>query len=158
MINRAVEVVARRRRDSAPLRTARLKRSSPPEDAPLHLTYYYNMPHIFGRVVDASNGKPIISAEATLWVNDKMSVPAEPGWRNPYMTHEQTRGYFSFWPQAELGESESLRVEMRIAFAHGLYKPLSYKKSVKISGEFFVHDYIRSDKLLDIGTLSLEPS
>jgi len=28
---------------------------------------------------------------------------------------------------------------------------------VKVPGEFFVHDYIRGDKLLDIGTLALEP-
>jgi hypothetical protein len=158
LINHAVEVVVRRRRDNAPSRAARLPPSSSAEDVPLHLTYFYNMPHIFGRVVDAGDGKPIISAEATLWVNDKMSVPAEPGWRNPYMTNEQTRGYFSFWPQVELGESESLRVEMRIGFAHGGYKPFLYKKNVKVAGDFFVHDYIRGDKLLDIGTLSLEPS
>ena len=47
---------------------------------------------------------------------------------------------------------------MRIGFAHGGYKPFLYKKSVKVAGEFFVQDYIRGDKLLDIGTLSLEPS
>ena len=158
LINHAVEVVARRRRDNVPSRAARLPLSSSAEDAPLHLTYFYNMPHIFGRVVDAGDGKPIISAQATLWVNNTISVPAEPGWRNPYMTNEQTRGYFSFWPQVELGESESLRVDMRIGFAHDGHKPFLYKKSVKVAGDFFVHDYIRGDKLLDIGTLSLEPS
>ena len=108
--------------------------------------------------MDADDGKPIISAEATLWINDKMSVPAEPGWRNPYQTNEQTRGYFSFWPQVEMGESESLRVEMRIGFAHGRYKPFTFKKNVKVSGEFFVQDYIRGDKLLDVGSLPLEPA
>jgi competence protein ComFB len=158
LINRAVEVVARRRRDNLPARAARLQSSASLEEVPLHLTYFYNMPHIFGRVVDADDGKPIISAEATLWINDKMSVPAEPGWRNPYQTNEQTRGYFSFWPQVEMGESESLRVEMRIGFAHGHYKPFTFKKNVKVSGEFFVQDYIRGDKLLDIGSLPLEPA
>jgi hypothetical protein len=123
----------------------------------MHLTYFYNMPHIFGRIVDAGDKKPVISAEATLWINDKVSVPAEPGWRNPYMTNEQTRGYFSFWPAVEMGESDSYRVEMRIGFAHDAYKPLTFKKTVKITGEFFVHDYIRGDKLLDIGTLTLDP-
>jgi hypothetical protein len=157
LINRAVEVVAKRRREVSPARAARAQPANNLEDVPLQLTYFYNMPHIFGRIVDAASGRPVISAEATLWINDKVSVPAEPGWRNPYMTNEQTRGYFSFWPQVEMGESDSYRAEMRIGFAHGGYQPFTFKKTVKVGGEFFVQDYIRSDKLLDIGTLSLRP-
>ena len=53
LVNRAVEVVAKRRRDTQPARAARLPAASAREDVPLHLTYFYNMPHIFGRVVDA---------------------------------------------------------------------------------------------------------
>lgn len=157
LVNRAIEVVARRRRDHEPRAAARAAFTEPLEDVPLHLTYFYNMPHIFGRIVDAGDGRPVIAAEATLWVNDNVSVPAEPGWRNPYLTNEQTKGYFSFWPQAEMGESECLRVELRIGFDHREYRPFSFKKNVKVPGEFFVHDYIRGDKLLDIGTLTLEP-
>ena len=155
LVNRAVEVVARRRRDNQKQPARR-----PAEalgDAPLRLTYFYNMPHIFGRIIDARNGSPVISAEATLWINDKVSVPAEPGWQNPTRTNEQTRGYFSFWPQAEMGESECLRVELRISLDHGSYKPLTCHRSVKVPGEFFVQDYIRGDKLLDVGTIALEP-
>jgi len=114
------------------------------------------MPHIFGRVVDAASGTPIIAAEATLWINDRVSVPAEAGWRNPYTTNEQTKGYFSFWPQVEMGEAENLRVELRIGFARDGYQPFVFRKTVKVPGEFFVHDYIRGDKLLDVGSLSLE--
>jgi competence protein ComFB len=158
LINRAVEVVAKRRRETSPGRTARARKTEAAEDAPLQLTYFYNMPHIFGRVVDAESGRPVISAEATLWINDQISVPAEPGWRNPYMTNEPTKGYFSFWPQVEMGESDSYRAEMRIGFAHGRYQPFTFRKTVKVGGEFFVQDYIRGDKLLDIGTLSLEPA
>jgi hypothetical protein len=157
LVNRAIEVVAKRRRDHAPRRAARAAPAETLEDVPLHLTYFYNMPHIFGRIVDARDGRPVIAAEATLWINDSVSVPAEPGWRNPYLTNEQTRGYFSFWPQAEMGESDCLRVEMRIGLDHREYRPFIFKKSVKVPGEFFVHDYIRGDKLLDIGTLALEP-
>jgi competence protein ComFB len=156
LINRAVDVVVRRRRDNGPVRPAR--RSKPADDADLHLTYFYNMPHIFGRIVDAGDGAPVIAAEATLWINERVSVPAEPGWRNPYTTNEQTKGYFSFWPQVEMGETEAIRVEMRIAFEHGGYAPFTFRKTVKVPGDFFVHDYIRGDKLLDIGTLSLQPS
>jgi hypothetical protein len=158
LINRAVEVVAKRRRDVVPTRAERARPAESLEDVPLQLTYFYNMPHIFGRVVDGQDGKPVIAAEATLWINEKLSVPAEPGWRNPYRTNEPTKGYFSFWPQVEMGEGDSYRAEVRIGFAHGSYRPFTFKKSVKVTGELFVHDYIRGDKLLDIGTLTLAPA
>ena len=155
LVNKAVDVVAKRRRDT-PVATARREAPALLEDAALQLTYFYNMPHIFGRVIDAADGAPVIAAEATLWINDRVSVPAEAGWRNPYMTNEQTRGYFSFWPQVEMGEAENLRVEMRIGFARDGYQPYVFRKIMKVPGEFFVHDYIRGDKLLDVGSLSLE--
>lgn len=158
IINRAVEVVARRRHSAAPARRKPTAAAETEEGVPLRLTYFYNMPHIFGRVIDAANGTPVIAAEATLWINDRVSVPAEAGWRNPYMTNEQTKGYFSFWPQVEMGESENLRVEMRIGFERDGYQPFLFRKIMKVPGEFFVHDYIRGDKLLDIGSLSLERS
>ncbi len=158
LVNRAVDVVARRRHESAPRRAAAQPRRPELEAAPLRLTYFYNMPHIFGRVVDAESGKPLISAEATLWINDRVSVPAESGWHNPCTTNEQTRGYFSFWPQVETGESDSMRVEMRIGFAHEGHRPFTLRKTVKVPGELFVHDYIRSDKLLDLGNLALQRS
>ena len=157
LVNRAVEVVGRRRRDTQKQPVRRPPEVESLEDVPLRLTYFYNMPHIFGRIVDARDGRPVISARATLWINDKVSVPAEPGWQNPYRTNEQTRGYFSFWPQAEMGDTDSLKVDMRISLDHGGYKPLTFRRSVKVPGEFFVRDYIRGDKLLDIGTIPLEP-
>lgn len=156
LVNRAAEVVARRRRDGAARPAPRASRESP-GDAAARITYFYNMPHIFGRIVDARDGSPVIAAEATLWINDEVSVPAEPGWQNPTRTNEQTRGYFSFWPRAEMGESESMRVDMRISLDHGSYKPLTLRRVVKVPGEFFVQDCIRGDKLLDVGTLPLEP-
>jgi len=155
LINKAIDVVARRRHSSEPLKTPRGQVHQDGDES-LQLTYFYNMPHIFGRVIDAANRTPIIAAEATLWVNGEVAVPAESGWRNPYTTNEQTKGYFSFWPQVEMGDEDSLRVKLRIAFAHEAYRPFIFRKTVKVPGEFFVHDYIRSDKLLDIGTLALE--
>lgn len=156
LVNHAVDVVGRRRHENAPAKKP--PRSSSADDADLRLTYFYNMPHIFGRIVDAGDGKPVIAAEATLWINERVSVQAEPGWRNPYTTNEQTKGYFSFWPRVEVGETEALRIEMRIAFAHGGYAPFTFRKSMKVPGDFFVHDYIRGDKLLDLGTLPLQPA
>jgi hypothetical protein len=154
IINRGIDIVARRRHAEADGAKAKVAGGA---DGEAVLTYFYNMPHIFGRIVDARDGRPVISAQATLWINEKVSVPAEPGWQNPYRTNEQTRGYFSFWPQAEMGATDSLKVDMRISLDHGAYKPLTFRRSVKVPGEFFVHDYIRGDKLLDIGTIPLEP-
>jgi len=156
LVNRAVDVVARRRREGT--RSRPRARTVFLKDMDLHLTYFYNMPHIFGRIVDADSGKPVIAAQATLWINDRVSVPADPGWSNPYTTNEQTKGYFSFWPQVEMGEAESTRVDLRIAFEHGGHSPFTLKKSLKLTGDFFVHDYIRADKLLDLGTLPLQPA
>ncbi|MGA2761831.1 MAG: late competence development ComFB family protein [Spirochaetia bacterium] len=157
LVNRAVEVVARRRRNGFPAHPRRPEATEASDDE-ARLTYFYNMPHIFGRIVDAGDGRPVISAEATLWINDKMAVPAETGWRNPCFTNEQTGGYFSFWPAVETGESDSMRIQMRIAFEHDGHQPLSFRKTMKVPGEFFVYDYIRGDKLLDVGTLSMQPS
>jgi len=157
LVNKAIDVVARRRQ-GVPQPIVRKKTVDVLDDTPMNLTYFYNMPHIFGRVVDAQSGSPVIAAQATLWINDHVSVPAEAGWRNPYTTNEQTKGYFSFWPQVEMGEADSFKVDMRIGFSHGSHKSLTFHKILKVPGEFFVHDYIRGDKLLDLGTLPLDPA
>jgi len=155
IINRGIDIVARRRHEHAAATKARTAAGA--AGGPI-LGYYYNMPHIFGRLVDARTGSPVVEANATLWVNGRLSVPAEPGWRNPYQTSEQTKGYFSFWPQAEAGDAESLKVELRIGFDHREHQPWTLKKKLSVPGDFFVHDYIRSDKLLDLGTLTLDPA
>ncbi len=152
LVNRGIEVVGKRRHDGSPgRRSGAVPRRSP-------LTYFYNMPHIFGRIVDARDGAPVISAKATLWINDKVAAPAESGWRNPYLTNEHTRGYFSFWPKVATGEADSERFQVKIGFSHDRYEPLTYHKNVKVPGEFFVYDYIRGDKLLDVGTLAMQPA
>ncbi len=157
LVNHAVDVVARRRHGVGAARAARARAAAAGDaEAPARLAYFYNMPHIFGRIVDAETGTPVIAAEATLWINERLSVPAETGWHNPYTTNEQTRGYFSFWPQVESGEAESLRVDMRIGLQHPGHRPYVFHKVMKVTGEFFVHDYIRGDKLLDLGNLALE--
>ena len=155
IINRAIDIVAKRRHEHAASTKARAAAGAAEEAA---LGFFYNMPHIFGRVVDALTGSPVVEANATLWVNGQLSVPAEPGWHNPYQTSEQTKGYFSFWPQAEAGDTKSLKVEMRIGFDHQSHRPWTLKKTLRVPGDFFVHDYIRPDKLLDLGTLTLDPS
>ena len=156
LVNRAIDIVATRRKDGAPASGSRPAAGELAADQTIMLTYFYNIPHIFGRIVDAGDGTPVIDARATLYINDEISVPAEPGWRNPYQTHQQTKGYFSFWPRAEMGEKESLKAELAIGFNHPGYHPFTLKKSVRIVGEFFVYDYIRGDKILDLGTLALE--
>ena len=155
-INRAIDVIMRRRRDATEQNIRGHSRPSP-NDTGAPLTYFYNMPHIFGRIVDAKDGRPVFSAQATLWINDRVAPPAENGWLNPYFTNEPTGGYFSFWPQVETGESDSIRMQMTIGFEHERYKPLTFRRSLKVPGEFFVYDYIRGDNLFDVGTLTMRP-
>jgi competence protein ComFB len=156
IVNRGIDLVAGRRRERTSVR-----RKVPVEDAismdRLDLMYFYNIPHIFGRIVDAASGTPVTQADATLFINDQVSVSAEPGWQNPYRTSEQTKGYFTFWPKAESGGSETMKLEMRIGFQHEKYLPLSFRRNLKVAGEFFVYDYIRGDRVLDLGTLALQP-
>ncbi len=153
LINHAVEVVSRRRKNHAPLKKTAIR---PAGDDGGDIAYFYNLPHIFGRIVDAADGSPVISADATLYINEKISTPAEAGWQNPYQTNAQTKGYFSFWPQPETGPEDTFHANISIGFKHMQYKPFTFKKSLRVSGEFFVHDYIRGDKLLDLGTLTLQ--
>jgi competence protein ComFB len=155
LINHAVEVVSRRRKNHLPKKKTAIL-PAPGGDADASLTYFYNLPHIFGRIVDSRDGSPVISADATLYVNDRISTPAESGWQNPYQTNTQTKGYFSFWPQPETGSEDSYHAAISIGFSHAEYKAFTFKKTLKIPGEFFVHDYIRGDKLLDLGSLPLE--
>jgi hypothetical protein len=154
IINRGIDIVVRRRHEHA---DDGKKKVADGAEGEAVLSFFYNMPHIFGRVVDARTGDPVVGADATLWVNGRLSVPAEPGWRNPCQTSEQTKGYFSFWPKAEEGDAESFKAEVKIGFAHHDHRPWTLKKTVRVPGDFFVHDYIRSDKLLDLGTLTLDP-
>ena len=157
LVNRAIDVVTRRRKERSTAKRILAQDSGQGADAE-PLLYYYNLPHIFGRVVDSHSEIPVIAADVTLYVNDRLAPPAEPGWQNPYKTSEQTKGYFSFWPQPQTGQDDSLRVELVVGFRHDRYRPLTYKKSLKVPGEFFVRDYIRPDRLLDLGTLTLEPA
>lgn len=156
IVNRGIDLVAGRRRDLTSARRAGRSKEAVSADQ-LELTYFYNIPHIFGRIVDAEKGTPVAQADATLFINDQVSVSAEPGWQNPYRTSEQTKGYFTFWPKAESGGSEIMKVEMRIGFDHQNYVPLSLRKNLKIPGEFFVYDYIRGDRVLDLGTMAMQP-
>jgi hypothetical protein len=157
LINHAIDVVSGRRKEG-PFVLRFPSRADVAEEEQDKITFFYNMPHIFGRIVDADNGDPVIEAQATLYVNDHVAQPAEPGWQNPYRTNEQTKGYFSFWPQPEAGVEDNLRVELAVGFDHDRYRPFTVRRTLKLPGEFFVHDYIRGDKLLDLGTLSLDPA
>jgi hypothetical protein len=155
LINRGIDVVSKRRKNHRVRQ--KLAPSEEVDDVEVQLTYFYNLPHIFGRIVNSHTGSPVISAKVSLFVNNTLSVPAEPGWENPYRTNEQTKGYFSFWPQPEMGSEDSLKVEFSIGFSHKEYKSLTFRKTLKVPGEFFVSDFIRGDKVLDVGTLALEP-
>ncbi len=152
LINHAVDVVSGRRKEGVSRRTsAKASDEAGPGD-----TFFYNLPHIFGRIVDPRDKEPVINTDVTLYINKQLSVPADPGWQNPYHTNEQTKGYFSFWPQPEEGTEASLKVDLELSFSHSRYASFTFKKSLKIPGEFFIHDYIRTDKLLDLGTLTFK--
>ena len=60
IINRGIDIVARRRHEHAAATKARTAAGAAGEPI---LGYFYNMPHIFGRLVDARTGSPVVEGE-----------------------------------------------------------------------------------------------
>ena len=102
LVNRGIELVENRRKPSSDNPQEVLTR----ED---QIMPVLNFPQIVGKVVDARDDRAVANATVTLYVDDEIADPAEPGWPNPFMTSLATRGYYSFWPRHRRGdESQAL--------------------------------------------------
>ena len=100
LVNRAVEVVARRRRDRAPAHPQQAGgRGSLGRRARGSRTSTTCRTSSDGSWTPAT-GRPVISAEATLWINDKVAPPAETGWRNPYSHQRADQRLFQLLARA----------------------------------------------------------
>ncbi|TVQ27511.1 MAG: hypothetical protein EA382_03545 [Spirochaetaceae bacterium] len=149
LVNRGVELVRTRRPRvkaatvAAPVRVA----SDQPELALVH-----NYPQFIGRVVEASTGAPVYGAVVTMTVAGDALPAAHSGWENPYVTHELTRGHFSFWPQGTTHRDEQLDTVFGFSVAHPDFLPFSTSATIATKGAFR-HD----DTLLGADIVSLPP-
>jgi hypothetical protein len=147
LVNRAVDVVARRRRDGVPsrprARTVLLK------DTDLHLTYFYN---ILCRIVDGDSASRDRREGHALDQRPRVRAGRIPGWESPH--HQRAdEGVLQLLATGNGGSGVDAD-DLRIARARGLL-PFSVKKSLK-SRDFFVHD-ISAPTSPGFRSLSLQP-
>ena len=152
LVNRAIDVVRHRRR-SEPQAGAQ-RREGAEELAAL---YWHNLPYLIGRVVDRSTGRPVLGAAVSLFVNGKQAEQAEPGWQNPYLTNEGTRGFFSFLPKAFRSGAGKRTFNLELAVEHPEYRKASVKRTLQTRGEFGPISGILSEKILNLQTIALTP-
>lgn len=156
LVNRGVEIVRERRTESPP--EPRTQGPAGEFDLPSGVEYVHNYPQIIGRVLDATNGEPVYGAVVTMHIDGDRVPPAAAGWQNPYVTREQTRGHFSFWPHATRSEEETLTGEILFTVEHPGYERFSHVEHVTTEGAFDAAETISGDQILSLRPFSIEPS
>ena len=162
LVNRGVEIVGCRRSavpdESAAPDPTRLTGLEGGLTAEPTLEYVHNYPQIIGRVVDAESGSPVVDATVTLFIDGDLVPPAAKGWQNPYVTHEQTRGHFSFWPRAAKSDALELHGQMLFTVDHPAYEPFSHAEPVTTHAAFDAARTISGDRIVSLRTFALTPS
>jgi len=149
LVNKAVDTIAGRRKPTAGGAAAG-------EEERTLLGYWHNLPYLIGRVAD--RGRAVVGASVTLYLNGKPALPAaEAGWTNPYLTNAATRGFYSFLPKSTRSRSRTRRFRLRLTFQHPDFLEASLERTVQTEGEFSALGRIDSDRILNLGTVSLHP-
>lgn len=156
LVNRGVEIVQKRRTE-APIEP---RSDGPPDEfeLPAGVQYVHNYPQIIGRVIDGTNGEPIYGAVVTMHIDGDRVPPAAAGWQNPYVTREQTRGHFSFWPHATRSEEATLTGELLFTVEHPAYERFSHVERITTEGAFDAEETISGDRIHSLRPFSLEPN
>ncbi|MEE8440899.1 MAG: late competence development ComFB family protein [Spirochaetia bacterium] len=153
LVNQAIEIVRSRR--PAPASVASGERDPVGPEEPNE--FVHNYPQFFGRVVDVVTDEPVYGAVVTLHMDGDQVPPAEPGWSNPYRTHQQTKAYFSFWPHPAKSEHEVAICQILFTAEHPDYKSLARTESITTRGAFERTTAIYGEEVVNIGTLCLQP-
>ena len=147
LVNRGVDLV-RRRRTAAGVQNGR-DAAVGGVTADRILEYVHNYPQIIGRVTD-SEARSVYGATVSLVIGGEPAPPAAGGWQNPYVTREQTRGHFCFWPQpARSGEPE-LTVDAVFVVDHPDYAPYRHVETITTEGSYDAAETILADKVLSL--------
>lgn len=152
LVNRGIEIVCHRRPASV-LPGAEATANGPGEPN----VFVHNYPQFFGRIVDDRTGEPVFGALVSLHVDGDLVPPAEPGWSNPYRTHAQTKGLFSFWPHPGTSEHEITTCGLLLTVEHPAYEALALRKSITTTGAFERTTAIYGEEVVHLGTLRLVP-
>ncbi len=153
LVNRGVDLVRRRRSEPSPARARAVAGyQSGGNNA---IEYVHNYPQIIGRVIDERTGEPVYGATVTLLCGGELVPPAASGWQNPYVTREQTRGHFSFWPQASRSPSPRLEVDLVLTVTREGYQPLRFTQQIITEGAYDAAQTIHGDKILSLKPLPI---
>jgi competence protein ComFB len=120
--------------------------------------YFYNFPHIVGRVRDLNSGAPLVGAVVTAFVNGTKAWLNDDSWANPYTTIDATQGAFSFWPASEKADTFSRTEKFNISILIECKDYISIEKSftVKINPEKRKYRFLRSNQVYIIPAIHLE--
>ena len=120
------------------------------------IEFWHNFPQLIGRVLDGSTKEPVFGVVVTLSIDGNMSVPAEPGWQNPYHTNFGTKGFYSFWPSPIHNVAELKQFIVRVTFEHGDYQSGTEERKLDTAGELQLNNIIKVNEICNLGTTFLE--
>jgi competence protein ComFB len=148
LVNRGIELVENRRKPSADNPQEVLT----PEDQVMPVL---NFPQIVGKVVDAHDDRAVANATVTLYVDEDLADPAEPGWPNPFVTSLATRGYYSFWPRHRRGDETASEHPGRITVEHPDYETAELALVIPARPDFAIQETIDHDSVHRIEPIAL---
>lgn len=153
IINKGIEMVKERRKSVIRYASSEFLKTTIPDIK--NVEYLHNFPQFIGRIIDKTTKKPIYKACVTMFIDGLKAKPAEPGWVNPYLTNDATRGIYSFWPQAIKNRTKSKKSRVKITIEHDNYRPFNIEKEIKTEGVFRVYNYIHGGSIIDLETCYL---
>jgi competence protein ComFB len=77
--------------------------STPP--APEDKGFFFNIPAIYGRILNGANFAPISGVDVRLIASGALVHMKDPGWSNPCALISKTGGTYTFWPRAERAQA-----------------------------------------------------
>jgi competence protein ComFB len=153
LVNQGVEIVQGRRSPEAAVAP---KPNGSGELGPAAgAEYVHNYPQIIGRVVERESGDPVYGATVTMHLDGDLAPPAAGGWPNPYITREETRGHFSFWPHCTRSESSRLAGQLLFTVAHPRYEPFRHVEQIVTEGSVAATSTIHGDRILSLPTFTV---
>lgn len=164
LVNRGLDLVRTRRPRSKgrgqrdPIAADVALRDSPGFGFRPGMDLVHNYPQMIGRVVHGDTGKPVFGARVSVHIDGDLVPPAQSGWENPYVTREETRGYFSFWPHPSHSDRETFENTLLFTVECDGFEPHSHVEKIVTTGSFEAVEVISGEQVLSLPPFSLVPT
>ncbi len=94
-------------------------------------------PHVLGEVVEETTFTSIPDVEVTLMRKGKKAAMIDESWKNPYVTHRATKGFYHFWPDFdEEGMPREGTVGFTLIFSHPKFTKIEVDFEVPVVETF----------------------